>query len=192
MNPLSTRWLGIIAMIGAPAMLIEGARHSFAKVANEQTDPVGALLYGLFSIGWLAAMLGLRRLQATGRGLAGRLLITIPLFTITLAIGQSLMDLLKVPTSSPLYLVTDLAWPLSMVLTFMVSVAVLLARGLPGWHRWVPLLCGISLPFTLTLMLLGGQELPGWVFGLHTALGWGLLGYVVFAARPGPSAPRLI
>lgn len=114
-------------------------------------------------------MVGLRRLRATGQGLAGRILITIPLFTITLAIGQSLMDILMVPTSSPLYMVTDLVWPLSMILTFIVSIAVLLARQIPGWHRPVPLLCDISLPLSIGLMLLSGQELPGWVFGLHMA-----------------------
>jgi hypothetical protein len=168
-------------MVAAPALLLEGLRHGFAKTPNEQTDVLAALLYAVFALGWLAAMIGLRQLHATGQSPLGRILATAPLVTLPLALGQSLMDLLKVPTSSPLYIVTDLAWPLSMVLTFAVSVAVLLTRGLSGWHRLVPLLCGISLPVTLILGLLTGQELPGWTFGAHTALGWFLLGYVLFA-----------
>ncbi|GEM85758.1 hypothetical protein [Meiothermus granaticius] len=188
--PLSTCTLGLLAMIGAPALLLEGLRHGFAKTPNEQTDVTGALLYAAFALGWLAAMIGLRRLQASGRGSLGRFLATAPLVTLPLALGQSLMDILKVPTSSPFYIVTDLAWPLSMVLTFAVSVAVLLSGGLSGWHRLVPLLCGLSLPATLLLTALTGQELPGWVFGAHTALGWLLLGYVVFAEGRPAWSPR--
>lgn len=192
MNPTSAsplRLLGLAAMIGAPALLIETARNGFAKVANESTDPTGALLYGLFALGWFCAMLGLHQLRAAGAGRLGRTLTLLPLLTIPLALGQTLMDLLKVPTAHPLYLVTDLAWPLSMVLTFTVSVAVPLAGRLPGWRRLTPLLCGISLPLMLVLLALG-IELPGWTFGAHTALGWFALGLALFTLEPRPTLPR--
>lgn len=143
-------------MITAPAMLVEVARNSFQKVANADTDPTGAILYGLFSVGWLAAMWGLRRLRATGDSRFGRAIVTLPLITITLAIGQTFMDLFNVSTESPFYLMTDLAWPLSMVLTFVVSVTILFAPVLKGWHRFVPLFCGVSLPVAMVLMVLLG------------------------------------
>lgn len=181
--PISLCTLGLFAMIGAPAMLLEALRHGFAKTANEATDLLGALFYAIFSLGWLAAMIGLRRLYATGHGPLGRLITTAPVVTLPFAVAQSLMDILKVPTDTLLYMVTDLAWPLSMVLTFAVSIAALFARQLPGWHRLVPLLCGISLPVFLVLRVLTGQDLPGWTFGVHTALGWFLLGYVVYVSQ---------
>lgn len=186
---MNTRHLGLITMITAPAMLVEFYRHYFQKVANADTDPIGAVLYALFSVGWFAALLGLRNLRATGESRFGRAIITLPLVTTALAVGQSFMDIFKVDPENPLYMVTDIAWPLSMVLTFIVSITVLFVPVLKGWHRYVPLFCGISLPLYVVVMAFTGQELPGWVFGWHTAVGWALLGYVVFAAaeRSKPS-----
>lgn len=184
---ISTHTLGLIAMVGAPAMLLEAARHGFQKTMNEDTDVLGALLYAAFSVGWLCAMIGLRRLRATGRGPVGRVIATLPVVTISLAVMQSLMDILRVSTANPLYVVTDLAWPLSMLLTFVVSVAALFARELPGLARLVPLLCGISLPLTIVVMGVTGQDLPMWVFGWHTAVGWALLGFILLGARPNPA-----
>lgn len=61
---------------------------------------------------------------------------------MTLAILQSAMDLLRVPTGNALYMVTDLAGPLSMVLTLVVGVAAIFSRQLSGWRRVVPLFMG--------------------------------------------------
>ncbi|MBB6096738.1 hypothetical protein HNR42_000150 [Deinobacterium chartae] len=186
---MNQKTLGIIALVCSPAMLIEGLRHNLKPVPNELTDPTGALLYAAFSIGWLCSMIGLRRLRAAGDGQAGRYLLDLTLASITLAILQTPMDLLKLPTSHPLYLVTDLAWPASMLLTFVVSVAALFARALPGWTRFVPMLCGISVPLTLLLTLLLGRELPGLLMLLHTAVAWALLGWVVYRSNPQGPAP---
>jgi hypothetical protein len=83
----SLRLLGLITLICSPALHLEAARHGFQQVANEHTDVPGALLYGLFSTGWLTGMLGLRQRCATGRGVVGRALVTLPLVTILLAAG---------------------------------------------------------------------------------------------------------
>ncbi len=186
------RLLGIITLICAPALHLEAARHGFQRVANENTDVVGAILYGLFSVGWLAGMVGLRQLSATGRGVVGRAVVTLPIATIGLALGQTLMDLLHVPTGNPLYAITDLAWPLSMVLTFVVGVAALLARTLPLWGRLVLAFCGLSLPVTIVLGVLH-VELPGDLFGWHTTLGWALWGLLLIAssARDRAAQPVL-
>jgi hypothetical protein len=174
------RLLGIITIICAPMMTIEAARHGFQSVPNEQTDVIGALLYALFSIGWLAGMVGLWQLRATGKSLFGRIILAAPLGTIPLAILQSLVDILKVNTSNPFYMVTDIAWPFSMLLTFFVGVAVVVAKGLPGWKRFVPLYTGIGVPLALISMALG-FGMPMWYFDFHTITGWVLLGYVVFS-----------
>lgn len=182
---LSHRALGLFALLTAPAMTVEAARHGFERVANEQTDPTGALLYGLFALGWLASLLGLWQLRATGDRW-GRLLLALTLVTVTLAVLQSPMDLLPTSTGHPLYLVTDLAWPLSMLLTLFVGVAVAVMGRLKGWKRFVPLYCGISVPLALGLMALGVDvfaRLP-YAFEVHTVTGWALLGYVVFSTPP--------
>ena len=178
-NPATIRTLGWITLVTAPALLVEAARHGFTLPEPDVTGVLGAVLYGLFAIGWFTAILGLRRIGATGRSGFGRALISIPLVTTVIAAGQSIMDILRVDPASVAYLVTDLAWPLSMVLTFLISVTVLFAGTLHGWHRWVPLFCGISLPLHVAYGAITGDGLPVWVFAAHTALGWALLGWVL-------------
>lgn len=183
MNASTLRTLGLVTLLTAPAMTIEAARHGFQKVANENTDPIGALLYGLFSVGWLCGVLGLRWLRATGTGQAGRWLLNVLSVTVTLAILQSAMDLLRVPTGNALYMVTDLAWPLSMVLTLVVGVAAIFSRQLSGWRRFVPLFMGAFLPLMVIQQALGA-EVP-YLFDAHTILAWGLLGVTLITAdRP--------
>lgn len=180
MKASTLKTLGFVTLLAAPAMTIEAARHGFQKVANENTDPVGALLYGLFSVGWLCGVLGLRHLRATGTGKAGRWLLNTLALTVTLATLQSVMDLLKVPTGNPIYMVTDLAWPLSMLLTLVAGVAAVFARQLPGWTRFVPLFMGAFIPIMVIQGTLG-IEIP-YLFGAHTILAWGLLGLTLLSA----------
>lgn len=180
---LDYRVLGIIAILTAPAMTIEAARHGFAPLPNEQTDTIGAVLYGLFSLGWLASMLGLWQLRATGHSRFGRALAALTLVTISLAIAQSFMDIFKVSIQNPFYMVTDFAWPLSMLVTLAVGVAALVTGVLPGWKRFVPFFCGVSVPLALGFAAFG-IELPVYLLDLHTITGWALLGYVVFSTRP--------
>ncbi len=168
------RLLGLIALIGAPAMFIETLRH----VRNGPEDTLTYFLYGAFSFGWLCALLGLRQLEATGTGKWGRGLLTFAVVTATLAIGQTFMDLLHVPTGNPLYVVTDLAWPITMLLTFVISVTTLFARRLPVWGRLVLLYASFSLPLTIVFSVLHLQ-LPFDTFGPHTATGWGLWGILL-------------
>src|SRR5687768_6606004 len=92
---LDHRVLGLVGILTAPAMTIEAARHRFAPVPNEQTDIIGAVLYALFALAWLASVFGLRQLRATGRSRLGRAILALPLVTISLAIGQSFMDIFK-------------------------------------------------------------------------------------------------
>lgn len=182
MNAQTLRTLGLVTLLTAPAMTVEAARHGFQKVANENTDPLGALLYGLFSVGWLCGVLGLRSLHATGTGKVGRWLLNVLCVTVTLAILQTGMDLLKVPTGNPLYMITDLAWPLSMLLTLVVGVAAVLARQLTGWTRFVPLFMGAFIPIMVIQGALG-LNVP-YLFDAHTILAWGLLGVTLITAAP--------
>lgn len=184
-NTMNVRTLGLLTMLCAPTMLIDGFRHGMQRTLNGENDLLGNLLYMAFAVGWWCAMLGLKRLQATGRGKLGRFIVTLPLVTIFLAILQSPLDILHFDMGSPLYMVTDLAWPLSMVLTFVVSVAVLFARQLPLPHRLAPLFCGISLPVGFAYMAFARlQDMPIAEFGWHTAIGWFLLGLSLVTARP--------
>ena len=85
------------------------------------------------------------------------------------------------------WVVTDFAWPLSMLWMVVVGVTVIVAKRLLGWQRFVPVLC----PFWLPLAALGsviGDEVG--VVGLgYSAVLWFLLGYVVFRSESRQAAP---
>jgi hypothetical protein len=182
---MNVRTLGIISMICAPTLLIDAWRHGMQRTLNGENDLVGNLLTLAFAVGWWCALLGLRQLHATGRSVAGRAAVTLPLVTIAFAVLQEVLDILHVNMDSPLYIVSDLAWPLSMVLTFAVSIGVLFARVLPLPHRLAPLLCGISLPVGFAYMAVAKlEDMPTGQFAWHTATGWFLLGLSLVLARP--------
>ncbi len=189
---MNVRTLGFITMLCAPAMLIDALRHHMQRTPNGADDVLGNLLYTVFAIGWFCAMLGLRQLGATGRGRLGRAVILLPLITIPLAALQGPLDIAHFDMKSPIYMVTDLAWPLSMLLTFVVSVAVLFARQLPLLHRFAPLFCGVSLPVGLAYMAFARiEDLPLAEFAWHTAVGWLLLGLILVLARPARTPARV-
>ncbi|MFC4453918.1 hypothetical protein [Deinococcus sonorensis] len=180
---MNVRTLGYITMLCAPTLLIDAYRHGMARTLNGENDLTGNLLTMAFAVGWWCAMLALRQLSATGRGLLGRIVVTAPLITIAFAVLQEILDIAHVNMQSPLYVVSDLAWPLSMLLTFVVSVAVLVARVLPLPHRLAPLFCGISLPVGMVYMIMARlEDMPIAEFGWHTAIGWFLLGLALVAS----------
>ncbi|WP_027480483.1 hypothetical protein [Deinococcus pimensis] len=192
---MNVRTLGIITMITAPAMLVDAYRHGMQRTLNGENDLVGNLLGAAFAVGWFCAILGLRRLHATGSGPLGRLVVTLPLLTIPFAVTQQFLDIFHFPMDSLFYTICDLLWPLSMVLTFVVSLGVMFARVLPVWHRLAPLYCGISLPVGFAYMAFAKlTDMPIAEFGWHTATGWAWLGLILVLARPVEErrAPELV
>ncbi|SMB79010.1 hypothetical protein [Deinococcus hopiensis] len=189
---MNVRTLGLITMLCAPAMLIDGYRHGMERTLNGENDLTGNLLYMAFAVGWWCAMLGLRKLRAAGHGRLGRFIVTLPLITIFLAALQSPLDTGHFNMQSPVYIVADLCWPLSMVLTFAVSVAALFARVLPLPLRLAPLFCGVSLPVGFAYMAFARlQDMPLAEFGWHTATGWFLLGLALMAAQSSKTQTTL-
>lgn len=178
---MNLRLLGFVAMLCAPAILIIGILNGFQRTENPQVDPY---LYLIFAVGWFCGMVGLRQLHATGNSIFGRVVAILPLVTLPLAMMQSVFDLTSFDTSSPLYMVSDVAWPLSMLLTLIVGVTALFAGTLKGWRRFVPFFCGLGLPMAILLSLVFGDQGTQLSFPIHTALGWFLIGLVVFAAKP--------
>lgn len=95
---------------------------------------------------------------------------------------QSVFDLASLDTTRPLYPVSDLAWPLSMLLTLIVGVTAFFAGQPWGWRRVVPLFCGLGLPVAIILGIVFGEAVMQLSFPIHTALGWLPLGFSVYSA----------
>ena len=188
----TTQLLGTLGIVGAPLLFIENALFGFG--AQESAGPF-ALLGMLYMLGWLCSIVGLWRLSATGAGIIGKAILAIMMVGLALAAVNNLI-LATSPApdrESLLFIVTDLAWPLSHLYMLVVGIAVAVARRLAGWRRWMPLLCGLAFPFTLiaqTLLGLMGLNLAAEYYAIIPAALLLLLGYAVRSAgeQPVPAA----
>jgi len=182
---MDNRVLGVIAMICAPGML------GF-MLGGEENALITGIASMVFMAGWICSNIGMQRMRATGTGTWGRAVLLIQLVGLVLAFifgfieATALLD-----ENNIVWVVTDLAWPLSMLWMLVVGVTAIVARQLSGWQRFVPVLC----PFWLPLAALGwafGDA--GGVIGLgYSAVLWFLLGYVVFLgsdSRQGAPTPE--
>lgn len=184
------RPFGFVTLATASSMTIETARHGFVNTGDTPPDAVSPWLYGLFAVGWWCAMFVLHRLRAAGDARPLRVLSAAPLVTIVLAFLQTPADLAGLFAPHPVAVVVDLAWPLSMFLTFLVGAACAFAGRLPGAYRFAPLFAGASVPIALGAAALG-VSLPGWTADVHIVLGWVMLGLVAFVAGPAPVLPAV-
>jgi hypothetical protein len=178
---VDNRVLGTIAMICAPAML------GFLLGGGEN-----ALITGIasmvFMAGWICSNIGMQRMRATGTGAWGRAVLVIQLVGLVLAFVFGFIEATALlDENSIVFVVTDLAWPLSMLWMLVVGITVIVAKRLSGWQRFVPVLC----PFWLPLAALGsaiGDEV-GVVGLVYSAVLWFLLGYVVLRSDSRQAAP---
>ncbi len=119
----------------------------------------------VFMAGWICSNVGMQRMRATGTGTWGRTVLLIQLVGLVLAfIFDSIEATALLDENNIVFVVTDLAWPLSMLWMLVVGVTAIRAKRLSGWQRFVPVLC----PFWLPLVALGGAAFgeAGGVIGL--------------------------
>jgi hypothetical protein len=170
------RTLGTLGMLGSPFLFL-----SFAAVGFEQErlTRLGSSLGLVFALSWLANILGLQALRATGTRLFGAIVLGVELVGVVLACLFQVYEIAAPNADTLLYRITDVAWPLSMLMLIFVGIAAIRARMLRGWARFVPLACGVWLPVSI---LVGGVAgtMAGLIVGsLHVALGWFLLGAAI-------------
>ena len=178
---MDNRVLGAIAMICAPAML------GFL-LGGEDNALITGIASMVFMVGWICSNVGMQRMRATGTGTWGRAVLLIQLVGLVLAFifgffeATALLD-----ENNIVFVVTDAAWPLSMLWMVVVGITVIRAKRLSGWQRFVPVLC----PFWLPLAALGSVfgDAAG-IIGLgYSAVLWFLLGYVVVRSDSRQPAP---
>ncbi len=165
-------------MICAPALLVEGL-----LVRGGENAVITGIASMVFMAGWACSNTGMRRMRAAGTGKWGRAVLLIQLVGLVLAFMFGLFEATGLlGRESIIFNITDAAWPLSMLWMLVVGVTVIVAKRLPGWKRFVPVLCPLWLPAAIVGSAALG-ELGGIVgLGLTTVL-WALLGYVVLDSR---------
>lgn len=177
---MNHRLLGMVAMIGAPAMLVE----VILTYNQPEPDPVIVGVASMvFMLGWLCANMGMQQMQAAGTGLAGKIVLRIQWVGLLLAFFFGLFEATGWPGEShPLFIIADLCWPLSMVFMLVVGGFVLAAKRLQGWRRFVPILCP---PWLVLALALGNTPQAALIGFGYATVTWLLLGYIVWE---GPAA----
>ncbi len=171
---MNNRTLGTIAMICAPALLVDEILRG-----GEQNPLITGVMGMIFMAGWICSNIGMQRMRAAGTGKWGRAVLLVQLVGLIVAFLFAFIEATGLfDRGDIVFAVTDAAWPLSMLWMLVVGVTVIAAKRLPGWRRFVPVLC----PFWLPIALLGGVmlgEVSSYVGLGYSAVLWALLSYVV-------------
>ncbi|HEX8530963.1 MAG TPA: hypothetical protein VF646_13120, partial [Cytophagales bacterium] len=170
--------LGTLALIGAPFLLIGfKAEQHYAFLANSWFTGAWGLVY---ITAWLCSILVLHRLGAAGKSRFGRVLLPVVMGMLGLANVSNLYKLLLPDYESALFYAFDAFWPLSNLAMVVVGVAVIRAKVLPGWRRYVPLAVGLWFPLTMLGVVLVGRTSP-YLFYVpyYSAIAWTLLALAV-------------
>ena len=182
---MNNRILGTIAMICAPALLVE-----LFLTRGQQNDVIIGIASMVFMAGWIWANIGMQRMRATGTGKWGRAVLLIQLVGLVLAFMFGLFEATGLlGRESIIFNITDAAWPLSMLWMVVVGITVIRAKQLSGWQRYVPLLCPFWLPIALVSSAAFGETAGSVAYGF-TAVLWAMLGYVVVRGDGQQPAPN--
>ena len=151
---MNDRTLGNIAMICAPALLVEAL-----LTGGEEKLLVIGLASMVFMAGWICSNTLMRRTRAAGTGRWGRAVLLVQLVGLVLACLFGLFEATGlIGDDNVVFVATDLAWPLSMAWMLVVGITVVVAGRMSGWRRFAPLLCGLWLPLGIPLQTVLGEQ----------------------------------
>ena len=185
---MNLRLLGIVCLIGASCF----ALHLLYPPDATQSLALqwGSDLLGIvYLLGWMAAVLGLRHLKAMGNSKPKRVIYGVMLGLLSLAMISNLVEPFAAGTLLYQNLL-DPSWPLSQLLFLLIGLAVVRYHFLPGWKRFVPLLCGLWFPSALLWSLALGEQGAQLPAAIQGAFSWALLGLVIFSAAEVSPMPR--
>lgn len=170
------RLLGALGMIGSPFLFLSFAVDGFE---NGDASRFAAALGLVFAIGWLSNVIGLWQLRATGERTAARILLGIQLVTVPLAGLFQVYEFAAPGSDNVIYTITDIAWPLSMLLLLITGIVMIRARIFEGWLRFTVLIAALWLPLSVLALTLVGDEGGMAIGAVHTVIGWFLVGYAI-------------
>lgn len=185
---MNTRIIGMAGVLGGLGLLATEVRELFESGGDPNganIDRIDSIGYMLWGAGFALVMWALYRMEAAGHNRYARWAPLIAMAGFVVMAAGSLLDVLGLSRNimDPFVAV---AWVLILVGTLLTGILAAMARTLPGWRRFAPLLCILVIP---VFFLLGSYAGP--LFGIS----WILLGIAVAtletpaqAATPVPAA----
>lgn len=184
---MNNKQLGILALIGAPFLCINTYIHVPDPNAHVYvTDSLSGFFDLLYISGWLCSIVGLRRIGAMGHDRFGRIITVLSLGSLILANIWNVYEMILPNHNTWLYYALDSFWPISNVVMIGVGIAVIRAKKLAGWKRYVPLLCGLWLPVTIAASFALG-DMAFAISNGYTVVAWTLLAITVLTSQEAVS-----
>lgn len=179
----SQRFFGLLGLIASPLFLVY-----VMTTGLQETTLLGSALGLLFQLGCLACAAGLFVTRATGDSAVSRGILLVQMTLHTLAAIFQVLEYKGLAQDTIFYTITDIAWPLGFLFMLVTGSAVIRARRLQGWQRYVALACAFPLPVTMLSGAFLGEELGGYLFGLGLFVTYLLLALTVFRYNENETA----
>lgn len=182
---MTNRTLGMIGMLGAPALLVAG----LLTLSAENAVIIGTGIM-LFMGSALASLFGLWRIAATGTNWWGRGVLGLQMVLVFLAFLFGFFEATAlVSDTHPLFIITNIVWPLSMLTMNLVGITAAVVGQLRGWRRFALLPCGLAFPIITGFSILVGADMESAAIGMAffgwLAVAWAVMGFVVYdSERP--------
>jgi hypothetical protein len=174
---MNHRILGTIAMICAPALLIEALIDPIDP--NPLTIGIASFV---FMLGWLCTNIAMQQMQAIGTGLAAKIVLRVQMVGVTLAMIFGVIEAGQLlPDDNIIFIITDLCWPLSMLFMLVVGIMAIRANRWAGWQRFMPLICGLWLPGSMLIRIIGGEGQTMELVSTFIGFGWTAVAWFVLA-----------
>lgn len=183
---MTIRTLGTIGMVCALALLAEGFLSG-----SEPTPLITGIASMVFMAGSFCSHLGLWKLKATGTHWWGRGVLVLQMALIALAFFFGVFEAMQVLSEDNiLFMVTDIAWPLSMITMNFVGITTAVVGRLTGWRRFAVVPCGLSFPIGILASIVTGLEMNSQAIGLlffgMLAVFWCVMGFAVRQSADEP------
>jgi hypothetical protein len=172
-------------MLGAPFLGVEFLIQAYSGTHDMRLAGLMGIPYIL---GWMGCIWALYRLQAAGSSAVGRGILGVSLFLLCMANGWNIYAAIDPKASTLLYRILDICWPASNVFMIVVGIAVIRARVLSGWRRYVPLAVGLWLPLmAVSSMLIGhNSQVAVTIASIYSIIVWTMLGYAIRSTEDQP------
>ncbi|HYK47498.1 MAG TPA: hypothetical protein VEV83_20115 [Parafilimonas sp.] len=179
---MSTRTLGLLGILGSPFLAIQLSMSGIFE--NSVPTSLGGIFGLIYMTGWFCSILGLYKLNAAGNKKGGTILI-IQMVLLTVGNLWNVYSIINPTCNTMLYNITDaIGWPFDNLFMLATGIAIVSAKQLHGWKRFVPLFVGLWFPVTLVLtrLIFGSSNAELFITSLYSIIGWSLLGLVVYTS----------
>ena len=177
---MRTRTLGIIGIICSPFLALQ--LNMFGLYDKAEATSLGGVFSLIYMVGFFCSILGLYRINAAGTKM-GRTILQIQMVLLTIGNLWNIYSIIDPKCDTLFFHITDLiGWPLDNFFMLATGIAIVSAKRLQGWMRYVPLFVGFWFPITIPLMffVLGSSSSELFIISSYSIVGWSLLGLTVY------------